>query len=172
MSLSYLSLVIVAALSVRASASIHRYLGFGTMAAGAVAVNYFLMEPVHSFRVSQIGDMLALGCCGFVGMFAAIYQTASVRRAATLVLPRFQSKHRSLWENAELLDVYHFELLVQLCAEIARMRGFPVDRRVILNIALRRLEADSEASSREILEDIRCQVAYEEWSASHLQATR
>ncbi len=172
MTLSYLSLAVAAVISVRTSVSVHRYLGFGAMAASGAAVNYFLMEPVHSFRISQIGDLTALGFYSLLGMFVALYQTASVRHAVALAVPRFQPVRRSPGESADLLDAYHFNLLVQLCADIGRMRGTSVDLRVVLNIALKRLGVDSERSSREILEDVQRQLEYEAWIASQLSGEK
>ncbi len=168
MNLGYLMLVIAAVISVGTSLSVHRYLGLGTMAAGGAVVNYFFMEPVHSFRISQIGDIAALGCYGVVGMIVVLSQTTAVRPGTALRLARFQLHARSIDESTPLLDGYHFDLLVQLCAEISRMRGASVDLRDVLNVALRRLGEDSESASGEILDDVQRQLEYEEWIASQL----
>lgn len=168
MTLGYLMLLVAAIVSVRAGVSVHRYLSFGAMAAGGAAVNYFFMEPVYSFRVSQATDMTALGFYGLLGMFVALYKTAPVPNAADFTLARLQPVGRSPDDSADLLDVYHFDLLVQLCAELGGMRGSSVDLSAVLNLALRKLGADSESSAPEILEDVRRQVEYEQWIASQL----
>ncbi len=160
-------LALAALVSVGASVSVHRYLGLCAIAAGGAGVNYFLMDPVYSFRVSQISDIAALSFYGVVGMFVTLHQTS---QAGAFTFRRYQPHRRSpTRDGATLLDKYHFDLLVQLCVEIGKMSGTSVDFRDVLNVALRRLgEKVDSGGAREILEDVRLQLEYEEWAVSKL----
>ncbi|PZR75082.1 MAG: hypothetical protein DLM73_06160 [Chthoniobacterales bacterium] len=154
---AYLMLALSAAIAMYASISIHRYCGLCAIAAGGAWVNYFFMNPVYSFRISQTGDIAALSVYGVFGLFVTLHQTKNSR------------PHLSSRDRATLLDAYHFGLLMQLCSEINKVRGASVDLREVLNVALQRLRQEVDLKrADEILEDIRSQLEYEKWAASKL----
>lgn len=150
---AYLILALAAIIAMGVRVSVHRYLGLCAIAAGGVGVNYFLMDPIYSLRVSQAGDIAALSLYGAFGMFVALHRAQPARRSRAIPL-----------------DAYHFGLLVHLCAEINRISVTPVDDRKVLSVALRRLrqKMDSEGPG-EILEDMRLQLEYERWVAPKLK---
>jgi hypothetical protein len=159
---AHLMLALMMVVAIGFSVSTHRYLGLCAIAVGGAAVNYFLMEPTYSFHVSQRGDMAALSLYSIFGMVVAMRkESESHRPGAWIKRARLNLRFRV---RAVPLDPYHLALLVKLSTEINQESAVPVDPGQILSVALRRLRQNVDAEGTgEILEDVRLQLAYEEW---------
>ncbi|MDQ6699191.1 MAG: DUF4118 domain-containing protein [Acidobacteriota bacterium] len=125
---AYLALLAAALFAFCLSVAIHRYVALCTLAGGGVSVAYFFMEPIYSFQVSEIPDLVALGAYSVFGVLLtfASHKKHPITRPGSGDFGN-DPAHRSVEDNREFCLRAGLEQALEMYSPRLRQLGLAIE---------------------------------------------